>query len=291
MNYEGLNHVIIAAPNPDAVAPFERLGLKIYRPAPMRDAGLLTQLIAAGGRTNLFSLIFYSVIDPVAAARSGLGRLVSSAASGPVRAVAIRVAGLPEAVKELAERGVAAEIEELLDETGRKVLDYVVLPERSDACVRLVLVEPERSVASRHDELERQDLVSHALQLKRLDHLAAVAPDLDKITDFWRDVLHIDVFGEVLGGSGNIIRQMKIGDAIIELLGPSGPDSPLLSRPPGLNSMTAWEVPDLQAAVNAARIAGFDVTDPVVGSLPGTRVARISGEELSGITLQLLEYV
>jgi catechol 2,3-dioxygenase-like lactoylglutathione lyase family enzyme len=293
MNYEGLNHVIVAAPSPEAVAPFERLGLRVLRLPALPNAGMQIQVIAAGGRTNLFSIVFYTITDAAAAAGNGLGRLISEAAAkGPgIAALAVRVAGLHAAVKELAERGVKADAEELVDPSGRKVLDFAVLPESKEACVRIALFEPVESVASRHDVLEQQGLLAHTIELKRLDHLAAVAPDLEKITRFWQDVLHIPVFGELIGGGGNIIRQMKVGDAIVELLGPSGPDSPLLGRPPGLNSMTAWEVPDLKSAVETARLAGFEVTDPAIGTLPGTRVARIPGEQLSGITLQLLEYV
>jgi hypothetical protein len=84
---------------------------------------------------------------------------------------------------------------------------------------------------------------------------------------------------------------MKIGDAIVELLGPDSPESPLASRPPGLSSMAAWEVGDLDAAVALARERGFTPSEPATGVLPGTRVATIPGAELSGVGMQLLEYV
>jgi hypothetical protein len=55
--------------------------------------------------------------------------------------------------------------------------------------------------------------------------------------------------------------------------------------------MVAVEVPDLAAAVEHVRAAGFTAPDPAPGVLPGTRTASIPGGELSGMSLQLLEYV
>jgi catechol 2,3-dioxygenase-like lactoylglutathione lyase family enzyme len=130
----------------------------------------------------------------------------------------------------------------------------------------------------------------HTFPLRRLDHLAAVAHDLDKQCRFWDDVLGVPVFGEVRTPT-MIIRQLKIGDAIFELLGPAGPDSPLHKRPAGLVSMAAWEVDDLPAAVAQARAAGFTVPDPAVGVLPGTHTATIPATELGGVAMQLLQYV
>jgi hypothetical protein len=88
-----------------------------------------------------------------------------------------------------------------------------------------------------------------------------------------------------------VIRQMKVGDSILELLGPGSPDSPIASRPPGFASMVAFEVESLDASVAKARSKGFEVPDGRDGVLPGTRVTTISADQLSGLGLQLLEYV
>jgi hypothetical protein len=66
-----------------------------------------------------------------------------------------------------------------------------------------------------------------------------------------------------------------MGDAVLELLGPASLESPIWKRPPGLVGMASWE--DLDAAVALARAAGFAVTDPAAGVLPGTRTATIQG--------------
>ena len=134
------------------------------------------------------------------------------------------------------------------------------------------------------------DESKHLFALRRLDHLAAVAHDLGEKTRYWTDTLGIPVFGEVVTPT-MIVRQFKIGDAIIELLGPASQDSPIHKRPPGLVSMASWEVEDLDAAVAQARAAGFTVPDPATGVLPGTRTATIPTAELGGLAMQLLEYV
>jgi 4-hydroxyphenylpyruvate dioxygenase-like putative hemolysin len=88
-----------------------------------------------------------------------------------------------------------------------------------------------------------------------------------------------------------VINQMRVGDVNLELLGPATPESPLAARPPGPASMTAFEVPDVAAAVAHARAAGFTAPDPAPGPLPGTLTATIPGTQLSGLGLQLLQYV
>ena len=133
-------------------------------------------------------------------------------------------------------------------------------------------------------------LLGHALPLIRLDHLATVTHELDQKARFWADVLGVPVAGEV-ATPAMLIRQLKVGDAVLELLGPTSAESPIWKRTPGLVSMASWQVQDLDSAVAHARAAGFTVTDPAVGVLPGTRIATVQGGELAGVNLQMLQYV
>ena len=48
---------------------------------------------------------------------------------------------------------------------------------------------------------------------------------------------------------------------------------------------------NLDDAVSTARDLGFSPNDPAKGVLPGTRVATIPAAEMSGVGMQLLEYV
>ncbi len=82
-----------------------------------------------------------------------------------------------------------------------------------------------------------------------------MAPKLDETVRAWESALGVKVTGEVRA-PGMLIKQLKIGDAILELLGPDSPESPMASRPPGLASMCAWEVPNLDATIALAREGG-----------------------------------
>ena len=163
-----------------------------------------------------------------------------------------------------------------------------MLPDLPDAAARIQLIQP---VTSQADRLAAHTGgKSHALPLKRLDHLAAMPVDLERACKFWDDVLGVPTVGEVISPT-IVVRQLKIGDAILELLGPSSPDSPIRQRPPGLGSSCSFEVDDLEAVIVQARGAGFDVPGSRVGTLPGTRVTTVPSDQMSGINLQLLQYV
>jgi hypothetical protein len=116
--------------------------------------------------------------------------------------------------------------------------------------------------------------------------------DLDAVTMTWVEDLGVPVYGEVHAADrGMRIRQMKVGDVIVELLAADGPASPLRPRPPGLASVVACEVADIGAAVAHARERGFTAPDPAPGALPGTLTSTVPGNELAGLNLQLLQYV
>lgn len=293
MQYEGIDEVVVTLPDAAGSAPFERLGLCLTAPEQLRDSGVEFRMASAGDRENLFSIVLTRLVDATLAKQSWQGRLLYAGQGGPpgLRVLVLRVPSMWQAFKELTDHGVDLKVEELFYADGSKLGYVAALPQPSEAVVPLVLIERVRATADRHDEFEKAGLLAHSLKLKRLDHLAAAAgTNFEETTKFWVDVLGIPVWGEIVTAT-TVIRQMKIGDAIVELLGPAGPDSPLHSRPPGLSSMTAFEVPDLEEAVATARAAGFTISDPATGALPGTRVARIAADELSGLGLQLLQYV
>jgi catechol 2,3-dioxygenase-like lactoylglutathione lyase family enzyme len=289
MQIEAIDHVILPVTSLDTAAPWERLGLRLT--LPMRHANLGTQnrTLYVGGAASRFYVEFLALAgeQPVPA---NLSRRFLDALREPkgLFAAVLRVADIEAALADLRRGGLHGEAREVQDGDGRKICDIVPLPVEQQAGTALSLVqytdaqdEPVPSIAP---------LTPHSFPLKRLDHLAAVAPDLEAATRFWMETLGVPVWGEVVTTT-TVIRQMKMGDAIFELLGPATPDSPLLQRPPGLISMVAVEVADLDAAVKQARAAGFTAPDPATGVLPGTRTATIPSGELGGMSLQLLEYV
>jgi catechol 2,3-dioxygenase-like lactoylglutathione lyase family enzyme len=276
MLYEGIDHVALACGSADAAAvPFERLGLKVSPPVNYAGSGATFRFVAAGGPQNLFWILLTgtAVTERTPAYRLGL-----------------RVPSIDASLRELARVGIQAESRASFGPDDAKLGDFAELPASAAACAKLTLVEYVHAQRDRYTELEREGLLAHSLTLKRLDHVATVAPELEATTRYWNDALGVPTWGEVVTPT-TVIRQMRVGDAIVELLGPAGPESPLRSRRPGLTGTVAFEVADLDAAASIGRAAGFSVSDPAAGSLPGTRVARFAADELSGLNLQLLEYV
>lgn len=288
MHIEAIDHVILPVASLDAAAPFERLGLRLTPPLDHGSFGTHNRSLFVGDNAN----VFYVELMALTGARevepnSGNALLAALREPRGLFTVALRVADMQQALADLEGAGIHATVIEVQDQDGRKIADIAPLPvaERAGTACRLVQPAPREPGAGVGDEF-----LDHPFALKRLDHLAAIAPDLDAATRFWTDVLGVSVYGEI-ATPAVIIRQMKMGDAIFELLGPATADSPIRQRPPGLISMVAMEAPNLDAAVQQARAAGFTAPDPATGVLPGTRTASIPAAELSGLTLQLLEYV
>ncbi len=234
-----IDHVILPARDLDeAAAPSERLGVTLSPRMSHGSGGTANRAFFVGSESNHFYVELLAVVDE-ATARASPGResilraLEREPALDRVMLGTDDVAGL----------GSAAEgpPREAFREDGSKVCDVQDLAEvgglRASA-VQYTISGPERYAARKS-----RGMFESAFALKRIDHLTAMAPDLDATTSYWVDSLGVPVFGEI---SNDVltIRQMKVGDAILELLGPTSPDSPLASRPPGLSSMVAFEVAD-----------------------------------------------
>ena len=129
----------------------------------------------------------------------------------------------------------------------------------------------------------------HELPLKRVDHLALIPPDYEAGTRYWTDVLGVPVHAE-LESPTFWIRQMKVGDVMVELLRPK-PGGPMADAAPGMIPVVACEVDDLAACIEDARSRGFEVPDLATGPLPGTVRATVDATQLGGLSLQLLQYV
>jgi len=276
MLYDTIDSVYLAVPDLEATCrPYERLSLRLT-PA---QAGRRT--LSCGGPDNLFAVHFLDAAHDGPLAGPCRQALVAGRA---LFGIALRVADLSGAVQRLASHDVKATV----FRDGDQEMAWLPLHDR--AGTDLVLVGHTQPELERHAVAQRAGLLGHSLGLKRLDHLAAVTPDLEAKTRFWLEVLGVPVAGEVVTPT-LVIRQLQIGDAVLELLGPGSPDSPIWKRAPGLVSMVSCEVADLDAAVRHARAAGFTVPDPAAGPLPGTRIATLPDTELAGVNMQMLEYV
>lgn len=132
--------------------------------------------------------------------------------------------------------------------------------------------------------------------LKRIDHVAALVRDLDTAQATWRKNFGLTVRAVLdYPDRGMRLAQIPAGDAIVELLVPTAPESPLAQRieqqGEGMTSSISLEVDDLDQAVARFRNAGLEIAGPQDGVLPGTRIATITARHGHGVAIQLLQYI
>lgn len=292
MLVDAIDHVILPVPDVRAAAePFARLGLTLFPGMRHAEAGTENGGFFVGGAANGFYIEALGVVDRDAALRTHGEPLLAAAAAGRgLSGVVLRTGDLALAVTILQSRGHDCRVREVRGADGSKVCDVAEVhgPHADPIGLRLIQYFP--SHEERWARREAAGLTGHAFPLKRLDHLATVAPDLEGETRFWRDVLDVPLYGEI-ASPAMTIRQFQVGDAMFELLGPATPKSPLATRPAGLASVTAFEVENLDDAITEARRRGFTPSPAEPGVLPGTRRSSISPDQFSGIALQLLQYV
>jgi methylmalonyl-CoA/ethylmalonyl-CoA epimerase len=117
-------------------------------------------------------------------------------------------------------------------------------------------------------------------------------PDLESALAFYRDVLGLQPHRpEVVDGA--TIMALSFGDAEVELLAPVVADSPigrfLARRGPGIHHI-CYRVPDLDAALEACRRAGYRLVDEVPRKgAAGRRIAFVHPKATAGILLELTD--
>ena len=289
-----IDHLVCVTPQLSAAAAaYERLGLVLTPETKHAGIGIANRACFVGtAAANYSYLELLTVEDESRAMAAGRADYVEAMkrGSGAV-ALAFGVTDIQAAAADLAAKGHPAQVESLTRPDGSQVCDVARVDTAGAVPFSISLIQYPESWEARYERSMAAGRFAHAFPLKRLDHLAAVAPDIEATTAFWRDVLGVPVFGEIRTPQ-MVIRQLKIGDAILELLGPAGPDSPFAGRPAALASMAAWEVSGpLDDAVALARERGFTCSDSEPGVIPGTRRASIPASELGGVGMQLLEYV
>jgi catechol 2,3-dioxygenase-like lactoylglutathione lyase family enzyme len=292
MHVEWIDHVVVpVASLSEAAAPYVRLGLPLTPHARHKGLGTENRAFFAGGGANDVYVELLGIHDREEAAAAGRTLYLEATAQprGIVRLM-LGVSDVRGAVVDLANHGIETTVETVSAADGRKICDVAPLDGIDALGITAGLVQYTETREASHARREAAGRFAHAFTLKRLDHLAMVVSDLEATTRFWNDVLGVPVFGEIRA-PGMIIRQMKIGDAIMEFLAADGPESRMAGRPAGIASMCAWEVANLDASVEMARERGFTPSEPSKGVLPGTRVSSIPGSELAGVGMQLLEYV
>lgn len=128
--------------------------------------------------------------------------------------------------------------------------------------------------------------------MKGLDHVAILVSDLDAAIRLYRDVYGLEL-AEVEEVPSEKVRVAIFGHGAgrIELVSPSGPDSPMAKaiekRGEGLHHV-CLEVPDIEKAMEALRAQGAPLLDdkPRPGA-GGARVAFVHPKGSRGVLVEL----
>lgn len=129
-----------------------------------------------------------------------------------------------------------------------------------------------------------------------IEHLAIVVPDIDAALGFWRDCLGLEVEGSASEeGQAVDVAFLPVGDAAIELVEPTDPDSGiarfLAKNGPGIHHL-CLEVDDLDAAIARMREHGVSLTseEPYVNAA-GRRLIFIHPRSANGVLVELYESI
>ena len=267
-----LHHVAVVVPDADQALTFYRdiMGLEVTADAVMEEQEVRGVLLALGENE-------IELIQPVTP-DSGVARFLES--RGPT--LHHYCFNTDNIVGELSRIKSLGDVE-LIDETPRQGLAGQVAFIHPKS-MRGVLVELAQPPAGAHVSAE-----------KGIDHLAAAVSDFEEAAALWDRVLGISVTGELRPeGSGMVIGQLQIGQAIIELLAPLSPDAgiakQITEQGEGARPVVAIEVDDITAEVARYRAAGVTLDDPAPGVLPNSVRTSISAEQGYGLSIQLISY-
>lgn len=130
--------------------------------------------------------------------------------------------------------------------------------------------------------------------LKRLDHVAVLVPDLEEALSFWQDQLGLSLdHVETISSMAVKIAFLPLGESEIELVQPITDDSGLAKflekRGPGLHHICI-EVEDIAAKLADLRSSGVRLIDeePVLMD-DGRQLAFIHPKSAGGVLVELYE--
>ena len=132
--------------------------------------------------------------------------------------------------------------------------------------------------------------------IKKVNHIAIVVPDLEAATDFWVNVLGLELAKkEHVASQAVDVAFLPIGESKIELLQPTDTESGvaryLEKRGAGMHHL-CFEVEDIEAALTALKTAEVQLINevPMTGS-DGRKFAFIHPKSASGVLVELYELV
>jgi len=128
--------------------------------------------------------------------------------------------------------------------------------------------------------------------INKIDHIAIAVKDLAEEITRYRDVLGLEYLGsEVVTEQKVTVAIFKINDVFIELLEPTGPDSPISAfiekKGGGLHHL-ALEVDDIKAAIKRLQEKNVQMLDaePKIGA-HNSRIAFAHPKSFSGVLYEL----
>lgn len=130
------------------------------------------------------------------------------------------------------------------------------------------------------------------LDRPRIAHVGIAVTDLEPALAFYRDVLGIEPHPpETVDGA--TILSLPFGESEVELMAPVDAEGPvgrfLAKRGPGIHHI-CYRVPDLDAAIQACRKAGYRLVDEVPRpGAAGRRIAFVHPKATAGILLELTD--
>jgi methylmalonyl-CoA epimerase len=128
----------------------------------------------------------------------------------------------------------------------------------------------------------------------RIDHIGVAVEEIDPAIALYRDGLQLAVaHREVVEEQGVEAVLLDVGENHVELLAPLSPDTPvgkfLARQGPGLHHV-AYQVSDVEEALEACRQAGFALIDerPRAG-IRGSRVAFLHPRSTGGVLTEIVQ--
>ena len=127
-----------------------------------------------------------------------------------------------------------------------------------------------------------------------LDHVGVAVSDLEAAVTLYEDTLGMElVHRETVAEQGVDAVLLDVGDSHVELLHPTGPDTPvgrfIASRGDGLHHV-AYRVADIDTALERLRAAGVRLIDdqPRTG-IRSSRVAFLHPKSTGGVLTEIVE--
>ena len=128
----------------------------------------------------------------------------------------------------------------------------------------------------------------------RIDHIGVAVEDLDAAITLYETTYEMTlVHRETVAEQGVEAVLLDVGENHVELLAPLGPDTPvgkfLAKKGPGIHHV-AYQVADIDAALEALKAAGTRLIDeaPRIG-IRGSRVAFLHPTASGGVLTEIVE--